>query len=60
METTHIDLDAFIAYARTGAVGRFVLTHLNGVDDVDRLNSRLQEAGIDNYLTAIDGLELPL
>ena len=60
METTHIDLDALIAYARTGTVGRFVLTHLNGADDVDRLNRRLQEAGVDNYLTAIDGLELPL
>ena len=60
METTHIDLNELIAHAETAAVGRFVITHLSGVDEIREVNLVLQKAGVDNYVCAVDGMELPL
>ena len=60
METTHIDLDAFTSWAADADVGRFVITHLDDAEQVRHLNEVLQQAGVQNYVCAVDGLELPL
>jgi len=60
MEATHIDLDVFTAWAPTADVGRFVITHLGTPDEVTELSRTLRAAGLENFVLAVDGLELPL
>jgi ribonuclease BN (tRNA processing enzyme) len=60
METTHIDFDEFVSEAGALDVGRYVITHLTGPDEISEINRRLQKAGIQNYVCAVDGMELPI
>jgi len=59
-ETTHIDLELFLTFAQSIDVGRFVITHLDDADNVTRINSAFRKAGVDNFVCAVDGMELPL
>ncbi len=59
-ETTHIDMDPFLTYAQTVDVGRFVITHLADDDNVRLINAAFRKAGLDNFVCAVDGMELPL
>jgi ribonuclease BN (tRNA processing enzyme) len=60
LESTHIDLDEFFAFAQTISVGRYVITHLGTEDEVAEITRLAQKAGLNNLVTAVDGMELPL
>jgi len=60
METTHINLDDFFALAPTVKVGEYVITHLGDDKDLAELHRLAQKAGLNNFTTAVDGLELRL
>lgn len=58
LESTHIDLDEFLRDAPGRDVGRFVLTHLGTDDEVATINQMAAKAGLENLVTAVDGLEI--
>ncbi|MCD6346665.1 MAG: ribonuclease Z, partial [Bacteroidales bacterium] len=58
MEMTHFDIEAFFDLAPTIDVGEFVITHLSGNDEVSKLNLMARKAGMHNFSTAVDGMEL--
>jgi ribonuclease BN (tRNA processing enzyme) len=60
LESTHIDLDDFLAFAQTINVGLFVITHLGADDEVAGIVQGAQKEGINNLVTAEDGMELLL
>lgn len=60
LEPTHIDLDAFFTWAPEAKVGRFIITHLSGPEEVVRINRMAAKAGMDNLVTAVDGMEISL
>jgi ribonuclease BN (tRNA processing enzyme) len=60
IESTHIDLDKFFVFAKTINVGQYVITHLGDNEQVKEINQMAQKAGIDNLITAVDGLEVEL
>lgn len=60
LEPTHIDLEAFFALAPRIRVGRFVITHLGGADEVSAIHRMASKAGVDNLVTAVDGLEIDI
>mgnify|MGYP000947035963 CR=1 FL=1 len=59
-ETTHIDMDPFLTFAQHADVGRFIITHLADDDNVMQINAAFRKAGLDNFVCAVDGMELPL
>lgn len=59
-ETTHVDMDPFLTFAQKADVGRFVITHLDDDDNVQQINAAFRKAGLDNFVCAVDGMELPL
>lgn len=59
-ELTHVDPEEFFRFAPSLSVGRFVITHLAGNDEVVDINQRASKAGMDNLTTAIDGMEIGL
>ena len=59
-ELTHVDPEEFFEFAPSLNVGRFVVTHIAGNDEVVAINRRASEAGMDNLTTAIDGMEIGL
>lgn len=60
IEPTHVDLEPLIEFAQTADIGHIVFIHLAGPDQVRELNQTMQKTGLDNYVVAIDGMELPL
>ena len=60
LESTHIDLEQFFEFAQTISVGRYVLTHLGAADEVAEIEQRARKTGLDNLVTALDGMELVL
>jgi hypothetical protein len=60
LESTHIELEEFFEFAQTIRVGRYILTHLGTDDEVKEIIKGAQKAGLDNLMTATDGMQLPL
>lgn len=60
LESTHIDLERFFEFAQSISVGRYVITHLGTADEVAEIEQRARKAGLDNLVTAVDGMELAL
>lgn len=60
LESTHIDLGDFFDHASTVNVGRFVITHLGTDQEVAEINRLAAKAGVDNLVTAVDGLDLEI
>ncbi|MFQ6007776.1 MAG: MBL fold metallo-hydrolase [Candidatus Zixiibacteriota bacterium] len=60
LESTHIDLDEFFAFAQTIKVGWLIITHLGTEEEVANIVQGAQKAGLDNLATAFDGMELSL
>jgi len=60
LESTHIDLNKFFAHAKTINVGQYIITHLGDNEQIREINRSAQEAGIDNLITAVDGLEIEI
>jgi ribonuclease BN (tRNA processing enzyme) len=60
VESTHIDLEQLLEYARTASSEQFILTHLGGEADVRTLEERLKAAPVSNVTLAYDGLRLEL
>ncbi|MEA2031869.1 MAG: ribonuclease Z [candidate division Zixibacteria bacterium] len=60
MEMTHVDADVFFDFAPKTNVGEFVITHLGHSDEVSKLNLMARKAGMHNFSTAVDGIELVL
>lgn len=58
MEMSHIDVEAFFESAPTIDVGEFVVTHLESDEMAADLNESAHKAGMDNFCTAVDGMEL--
>ncbi|UCD62799.1 MAG: MBL fold metallo-hydrolase [Candidatus Zixiibacteriota bacterium] len=60
IEPTHIDLDDFFRRAQDLKVGRYVVSHLGDNAEVAAINRMAAEAGVDNLVTAVDGMEVEL
>ena len=60
LESTHIDLGQFFEFAQSTNVGRYVITHLGTVAEVAEIKRRARKAGLENLVTAVDGMELVL
>lgn len=60
IESAHIDLEAFINFAKTAKIGQIVLTHFDNEAQVKEICGLASQAGLDNLVTAVDGLELSL
>ena len=58
LESTHIDLNQFFEHAPTISVGKFVISHLGTDDEIQVLNEMAAKAGMDNLVTAVDGMEI--
>ncbi|MBU8934695.1 MAG: ribonuclease Z [candidate division Zixibacteria bacterium] len=59
-EMTHVDAEKFFEFAATIDVGEFVITHFGSNDEVLKLNQMARKIGMDNFCTAIDGMEFQL
>jgi len=59
-EPTHLDFERFLQIAQTAKVGKYVVSHLGNADEVERIEQMARKAGIDNLITAIDGLRIDL
>jgi ribonuclease BN (tRNA processing enzyme) len=60
IESTHIELEPFFEFAQQIKVGKYILTHLGGKDEVVKINEMARKYGLSNIVTAIDGLEINL
>jgi len=60
LESTHIDLKQFFDLAPAVNVGRYVITHLGTAEEVAEIEQRARKAGLENLVTAVDGMELVL
>ncbi|TET96558.1 MAG: hypothetical protein E3J26_01040 [Candidatus Zixiibacteriota bacterium] len=60
LESTHIDLEQFFDLAPAVNVGRYVITHLGTAEEVAGIEQRARKAGLENLVTAVDGMELVL
>jgi ribonuclease BN (tRNA processing enzyme) len=60
LESTHVDLGQFFEFAPTINVGRYVITHLGTAQEVAEIERRAGKAGLENLVTAVDGMELVL
>jgi len=60
LESTHIDLEQFFDLAPAVNVDRYVITHLGTVEEVAEIERRARKAGLENLVTAVDGMELVL
>jgi len=59
-ELTHLNLEEYFEFIPSINVGEFIITHLGNPEDVKKLQTKIQEAGLENITFAIDGLELQL
>ncbi|MEW6413447.1 MAG: MBL fold metallo-hydrolase [Candidatus Zixiibacteriota bacterium] len=60
IESTHIDIERLLGLAGDLNVGRFVISHLGTPDEVAMINEMATKAGVDNLVTALDGMEIEL
>lgn len=60
VEATHIDVEELFEFACGIRIGQLVMTHLEGDDQAREVNRLAAKAGLDNVVTAVDGLELRL
>ena len=60
LESTHIDLEQFFEFAPAVNVGRYVITHLGTGEEVAKIEQSARKAGLENLVTAVDGMELLL
>jgi len=60
IETTHVDIDEIIQFARTSSVKQFILTHLGDDEEIDKLKTIIKKSGVQNINIADDGMCLKL
>jgi ribonuclease BN (tRNA processing enzyme) len=60
IESTHIDMEQFMAFVPSSDVGRWVLTHLGSPAEVDDLRAALNSARLSNVTLAADGMKLEI
>lgn len=60
VESTHIDLDDFIAYAKEQSATNFILTHLGTDEEIAALTEKTKAASLTNIQFAMDGMEVGL
>ncbi len=58
IESTHYDLDELLELAPRIKVGKYILTHLGDRAQIDEIHDRIQKTGIDNIVTAFEGMEI--
>jgi ribonuclease BN (tRNA processing enzyme) len=58
LESTHIDLEQFFEFAPAVNVGRYVISHLGTVEEVAEIEQSARKAGLENLVTAVDGMKL--
>jgi len=60
IEPTHIDIEELMEYVQEVNIGRYIITHLGDAEELTMLATLIQKYGIDNMVTAHDGMELEL
>ncbi len=60
IESTHIDMECLLAQAGELNVGQFIISHLGTAEEVSLINTLAAKAGVNNLVTAVDGLEIAL
>lgn len=58
IESTHINLDDFFSFVNTISVGQFIITHLGSEEEIAEISRQAEQAGMNNMMIAMDGMEL--
>ncbi len=60
IETTHIKVDELLIALKDKQINQLIATHLGSKDETMKYVQTAQEAGMQNLIVAIDGMEIPL
>ena len=58
VEPTHLDFERFLEVVQTKSVGKIVISHLGTADEIRQIERMAEKAGIENLVTATDGMRI--